>query len=563
MNFTSDRIIKTVLIVIGINIAVLVLTFFLKLIFSGRNALFTVRKYKFLPIKAVQYCVIVFGGLFAVLSAADVLMPQFSYLDIEDSAILGFTKVHAETNLYETEHIYPLAKIQDNYEKQPDEKVILVLGDSFIWGDGSSNVNVLWWRMLQKRIRDEGFGKCRIVGVGQCYAGTQDQLYWLEHTTMLDDIKPDMIIIGYVTNDAQDYADNHTYIKFSERIFTPSIWAGTANRRWYNNKLLMGFYMLFPNIERSIENTLNERYIAVTEWPVKTLKTTKDGRKIEADNYPYDEWQLKIIEGANLERYNKLAVEPLGNFIKNLSVPCVLMTTPSKASYDYFYARYKDVLPLFRNAGIPVYDCLDDLVMKHSSDIRYNVGISPVNHHPSIPMNKYYADYAFDMIKKYYPDMLGSGNIYSDRNAIVLNDWFPYDDFDPYQEHDEHDDRAYSRKLLNPSVKDNKITFTYSDEWENNKYLYLPMNAQTVKLCFGNTISPEYVIIKNSDGSSCNDFTIWEAHIGSEGFEEFNTEKLSFIGEGKYQIQNENITSLNLHRSSKVHGKKEYIISFE
>ena len=176
LNFNQDKIIKTVFIVIAINLAVLVLAVILRVIFADRKALFSVRKYKVLPVKAVQYSVIISGVLFLVMSIADVMMPQFAYWKIEDSALSFNTKTHAETNINAMK-AYPLVKLQDSYEKQPDEKVILILGDSFIWGDGSSNVNVLWWRMLQKRIHDEGFRKCRIVAVGQSGASTQDQLY--------------------------------------------------------------------------------------------------------------------------------------------------------------------------------------------------------------------------------------------------------------------------------------------------------------------------------------------------------------------------------------------------
>lgn len=559
LNFNQDRITKTVFIVIAINLAVLVLAVILRRIFADRKALFSLKKYKVLPVKAVQYCIIISGVLFLVMSIADVMMPQFAYWKIEDSALNFNTKAHAETNINGMTRMYPLVKLHDNYDKQPDEKIILILGDSFVWGDGSGNVNVLWWRMLQKRIHDEGFGKCRIVAVGQCGASTQDQLYWLEHTTMLEDIKPDMIIIGYVTNDAQYWDDGGTYDpKHENGIQNPAQWSKTI--RWWYNKFLMGFYMSFPNIEFKIENDLDERDITVIDWPVKTVETTKDGRKTEVENYSYSDWELKIIEGANLERYNNVAVEPLGKFVKGKSIPCVLMTTPNTPDYDHFHERYKDVMPLFRNAEIPVYDCLDDFVAKHSGDIRYNTGINPVNGHPSIPVNKYYADFAFNMIKENYPEMLGAGNTYSETNTLIVNDWLPYDDLEFSVP---RTDEISQRKLLNPSVKDNTITFTYSDEWENNKYLYLPMNAPTVKLCFENPVSAKNIVIRNSDGSLCDEFTVWEAHIGSEGFEEFNTDKLASSGDGKYKFANENITSLNLHRASHIHGEKIYTITFE
>ena len=330
---------------------------------------------------------------------------------------------------------------------------------------------------------------------------------------MLEDIKPDMIIIGYVVNDAQ-YCDENG-------ILIPAQWVGNGGNdknRWIYNKFLMGLYVLFPNIERKIESDLDERDFAVTEWPIKAIATAENGRKAEVDHYYYFDWELKLIEGDNLERYKKVAVEPLGKFIKDISVPCILMTLPHRADYEYFHVRYKDVMPLFMNAGIPVYDCLDDLLAKHSNDIRYNTGISPVN------------------------------------------DWLPYND---RKFSVSNTDEISPRELLNPSVKDNTITFTYSDEWENNKYLYLPMNAPTVKLCFANPVSAKNIIIRNSDGSLCNDFTVWEAHIGGEGFEEFNTNKLASSGDGKYNFTNEKIISLNLHRSSQIHGEKIYTITFE
>lgn len=497
------------------------------------------------------------------MSTADVMMPQFAYWDIDDSMINQNTKIHAETNNNLVELMYPLIKLDNNYDKQPDEKIILIIGDSFVWDDGSSNVNVLWWRMLQQRMLDEGFGKCRIVAVGLNGASTQDQLYWLENTTMIEDIKPDMIIIGYVVNDPDHCEYTGTYsILHKNDIQNPAMWT-PHNRNmnhWWDNKFLSGLYLLFPNIERKFQNDLDEREINMTEWPIKEIVTAEDGRKVEVDVYNNTEWELKVIEGANLERYNKVTIEPLGKFMKKLSIPCVLMTTPHMADYDYFYVRYKNVMPLFRNAGISVYDCLDDLTSKHSGDIRYMTGINPVNYHPSIPMNKYYADYAFNMLAENYPEILGPRNTYSNKNTIVVNDWFPYHSLDI---NSHNIDRRHLPKMLNPSVEDNKITFTYSDEWEHNKYLYLPMNAQTVKLCFENPVNANHIIIKNSDGSPCNDFTIWESHIGSEGFEELNREKISSIGDGKYNVMNKKITSLNLHRSLNIHGEKTYTIAFE
>ena len=78
LNFNQDKIIKTVFIVIAVNLAVLVLALLMRVIFADRKALFSVKQYKILPVKAVQYCVIISGALFLIMSIADVMMPQFT-----------------------------------------------------------------------------------------------------------------------------------------------------------------------------------------------------------------------------------------------------------------------------------------------------------------------------------------------------------------------------------------------------------------------------------------------------------------------------------------------------
>ena len=116
---------------------------------------------------------------------------------------------------------YPLIDLKTT-EKYNDETVnIVVIGDSFVWGDGCTNRNELFWRLLERDLRAEGYN-CRVYGVGIGAANAYEELSWLTQSSLTHDLKPDIVIFGFVHNDPADgvklkYLLQNNNVHLSER----------------------------------------------------------------------------------------------------------------------------------------------------------------------------------------------------------------------------------------------------------------------------------------------------------------------------------------------------------
>lgn len=171
---------------------------------------------------------------------------------------------------------------------------ILILGDSFVWGDGYENSADLWWKKLNVELRDRGYDNIDIYAAGQCGSSTEDQLFWITKTNMIEEIKPDMIIIGYVYNDAQRYTIEYKNGEYAGRYFRVAI----NNEKLFNCKRMA---QVFPNVGYLLENMINNK--------INTYRNFDD-----TTGYPGSIWPAKTVEGKELEDYDYEVVDPLGEF---------------------------------------------------------------------------------------------------------------------------------------------------------------------------------------------------------------------------------------------------------
>src|SRR4029434_5090068 len=81
-------------------------------------------------------------------------------------------------------------------------RTILVLGDSFVWGPPYLSLNHLWWRQLMIELERRGYRQVRVVAAGHSGWSTHRELECLEE--LLGEVKPDLVIWGYVTNDPDE-----------------------------------------------------------------------------------------------------------------------------------------------------------------------------------------------------------------------------------------------------------------------------------------------------------------------------------------------------------------------
>ncbi|HXA80570.1 MAG TPA: hypothetical protein VNV14_04795, partial [Opitutaceae bacterium] len=71
---------------------------------------------------------------------------------------------------------------------------IMVISDSWVWGDGYANMNDIWWRQLARELRLRGYADVEVLGVGKCGASTHDELDQLRK--VLPKYRPDFVIMG-------------------------------------------------------------------------------------------------------------------------------------------------------------------------------------------------------------------------------------------------------------------------------------------------------------------------------------------------------------------------------
>jgi lysophospholipase L1-like esterase len=272
---------------------------------------------------------------------------------------------------------------------------ILVIGDSFVWGYGTANVNDLWWRQLERELQRRGLD-VEVVAAG--YSGWTTAQELAAAPAVIAETKPDLVIWGYVTNDSDENVvkqfvpqpDQLGRVTKRLRRFAPDL-AGLIDERW--------------------------------------ARKAEHQHASDAAGYPYDVWELKILEGKNFERYQQ-TVGRLAAFTRSLSIPSLMVTLPNYPSTARFRPRYEKVLRLFRSAGLDVYDMLPafvaafgDFPEKGGESVRW--GVNPADAHPGRRATHFYAAQVADLLVSQHPEAVGKPVALAP--TLEVNDWTPSD----------------------------------------------------------------------------------------------------------------------------------------
>ena len=274
---------------------------------------------------------------------------------------------------------------------------ILVIGDSFVWGDGSLNCNDLWWRQLERALHHAGYWNVEVIAAGLNGASTQDELYWLKDLKLIERVKPDVIVIGYVTNDPDCVdAEGRHYVpqnlSLQPKTSRPSSLAAHV----------------FPQLTFQIDRLLSRR-----------------NETMHQGGFDYADWELKILEGPNIQAYQKVLME-LGEFLKQSGVPYLAVTLPNQPDPDFWRRRYAVVSPLFQNAGIPFHDLSPAFLNEYGSGgnlLRW--AINPANGHPGPLSTSFYARQVSALLIRTAPSALGALAPPPINLKPEINDWMP------------------------------------------------------------------------------------------------------------------------------------------
>jgi hypothetical protein len=277
---------------------------------------------------------------------------------------------------------------------------ILVVGDSFVWGDGYANMNDLWWRQLERELRRRGYVDVEVMGLGACGASTRQELERLRK--VLPRYRPDLVIWSYVTNDADEgLVKQFDYDKLNkDRVV-----------RYHRSRAEKGW---LRRLNFQLEQRRREKLLA-------TLPGEKRG-------YAYNDWELRLIEPANLAAYQKTLRE-VAAFMREAGTPYFFISLPNHPGEASFRPRYAPLEPLFAAAGIPFDDVLDDFVAAYPpgkqplNDLGW--GINPANAHPGVVSTRFYAREAAELLERSYASVLGPRGEPEANPAPEINDWMP------------------------------------------------------------------------------------------------------------------------------------------
>ena len=395
----------------------------------------------------------------------------------EDETIekLNYTKLQQTNNqdpVWQTRGINPLS------ERMAGTR-ILVLGDSFVWGDGYVNANNIWWRQLERELIKRGYHDVRVIAAGLNGASTQDQLRWLKEMKLLERVRPDIVVLGYVTNDANVVDENDD----------PYITQPTAPN--YKGSWLDSF---FPLLNRQLVNKRHKK--RQNNEPAKFSYETWGLKIVEASYFTsYQSWELKILEEPNMTHYKEV-VRKLAEFAKETALPWLVITLPNIPHKEYFQPRYTPVAPLFQANGLTFVNILNDFVTEYSEENRSVLGdllkskvglwaINPANGHPGTISTRFYARKTVDILEQTVPELLTRADDPSIRYTPEINDWLPYS--------------------LNPEkLSSSSWRFTYPDQ--TDMMLSMPLHEKHVVLSFELPVAIQSLSLR---GEILNSARLW------------------------------------------------------
>ena len=454
-----------------------------------RKSLFRVKSVRIFPIVSFSYAffavVIAFFGLLIIDRAGGQELNQREYLS---EALMRLEQ-------YAWDRDYPLLQIRGREHIRGEHPKILVLGDSFVWGEGLRNANQVWWQRMACELRKRGYD-CEVYAVGYPGASTYDELLWLRNSSVLKEIDPDLVMIGYCTNDTElanldldaDEQDENFIQTFREII----------------DQLVDGYKDLWSEQANPMLKVLPNLYsFAFIEMQKKAKRA-------------YTDWEEEMAQGEYLEYFNTYAVQPLGELVAQLGIPTIVFPTPESPRGRNFELLYRDTMPLFEQAGIRVYNPLDKFIEKYprpNRKIDRHLTVSPVNPHPGPATSWFLGAFAADILEQEYASVLGEKRTKEKAYPIEINDWMPFMlDPQPIQE-------SSSVSQYSIEYPDQSSTADLENRVHGN-FLTVPLRKKYVTLNFKNPMKLSSVIIEGEDLLSAEVHTLAINH--ELGFDDQN-----------------------------------------
>jgi len=162
----------------------IVLAFFMHKSKGNPNSIFTkslfrVKSVRIFPVVSLVYAFFAAVVLFFGLLVADRASSHKQYIPAT------ITEVLMTYEKFNTGFDYPLLLTKGRERISEGHPKILVIGDSFVEGQGITNQNQIWWGIMSFELERRGYD-CNVYAVGYPGASTNDEFRWLRDTALLE-----------------------------------------------------------------------------------------------------------------------------------------------------------------------------------------------------------------------------------------------------------------------------------------------------------------------------------------------------------------------------------------
>ena len=355
---------------------------------------------------------------------------------------------------------YPVINYLTDRTEIEDAVNIVVIGDSFVFGAYSLNRNEIFWRVLENDFRKDG-KRVNVFGVGATGANAYEELAWLKDSSLIEDLDPDLVIFGYVYNDADDSIDiEGTEVDWEKEL-----------------PFLKVTGKLMPNVTSKLLERISARTMYTDKY--------QNSEYIGIDGAP------PVLKGRFYEKYKTDFVQKLDEFAATVSFPVAVVTLPNIPDSFMLEALYEPLAELYSEAeNISYYNCIEDFNKFASLKHRKNYSVNVADFHPGSAANRFYADYIKEFIEKDFAGIFeNTTGSFEKSDSIIVNEYLPRD---VAPEKISEDEKEAVYKIKYPSEEE--VYNVYGIE-ADSCFLKNPLGKEHIRISFSDAVSIEQIAV--------------------------------------------------------------------
>jgi hypothetical protein len=402
--------------------------------------------------------------------------------------------------------------------KASGTKRILIIGDSFVFGDGYTNSNLTWWSTLHNNLLMSGYN-IELIAAGYNGMSAYEEYRLLKDTNIIAEVNPDLITFGWVmSNDLESKGEEPCMSKKSVAFVVctsknPMVF-DLKQSNIYPKEIRKTLETYIPNIISTIDMHLIEKY-QYDDTFNKTIGYTR--------NSHYDATVTPESFAWNEEFFFK----PFSEFIASTNIPTFYIITDVLPP-DGTDPNLHKVTALFDRYDIRHYEFFQaaSALPKLTDSSKYY--INPLNSHPSHFTTSFYANQTQRVLEADYAHILGQKNTFEKR--LVINDATPWD-------------------IDLTKLSENQYEFTYPSNNLDEGFLHMPIDKQFIKLNFQFPVEVKKITIH---GDNINKIELWSNCLNTDGWDDQTYYPLGAqTSNFHWTLNQQNITSLNIHADIK------------